>query len=279
MCGISVSIALNRHQTQTPPAPDPAARSTLETNLSASLDLIAHRGPDAKGIWTNADASVGLAHNRLAINDLSPLATQPHHSPSSKIHAVINGEIYDSPTNTLRTDLATNHGYVFTSHTDTELVVALYGVYGAPQFLDHLRGEFALVLYDEESGKVICARDRFGIKPLFWTVVGDRLLVASEAKAFLGMGWAPEWDVGAIVEGVWQAGTQTLFKGVRKVLPGCWMEVGVAGEVVERRYWELEYRDKVGGRFGCGRGEGCLLTWCNCSGKWRQGRLRRWCWG
>lgn len=70
-------------------------------------------------------------------------------------------------------------------------------------------------------------------------------MVAAEAKAFLAMGWRPEWDVGAIVEGVWQVGEQTLFKGVQKVLPGCWMKVTPDGGMVQRQYWDMEYRDKV----------------------------------
>ncbi|KAL2024234.1 hypothetical protein VTK56DRAFT_9390 [Thermocarpiscus australiensis] len=243
MCGISVSIALDRRQyNKTPPSSD-----DLTAKLGKSLDLIAHRGPDAKGIWINSDASVGLAHNRLSINDLTPQATQPHHSPDGAIHAVINGELYDDG-DALRTRLAAEHGYVFSSRADTELAVALYAAYGAPAFLDHLRGEFALVLYDERDGTVIAARDRFGIKPLFWTIVGRgadrRLLIAAEAKAFLALDWEPEWDVGAIVEGVWQSGERTLFKGVQKILPGCWMEVKANGEMAQRRYWDLEYRDK-----------------------------------
>ncbi|KAK4034557.1 hypothetical protein C8A01DRAFT_38988 [Parachaetomium inaequale] len=241
MCGISVSIALDRRQRQ-PCTPE--TRAELEAKLSKSLDLIAHRGPDAKGIWINDDASIGLAHNRLSINDLSPSGNQPHHSPSNKIHAVINGEIYD-PADALRTTLSSPpHNYTFHSQTDTELVLALYSAYGAPGFLSHLRGEFSLVLYDEDTGKVILARDRFGIKPLFWTVHEGRLLVAAEAKAFLAMGWVPEWDVGAVVEGVWQVGERTLFRGVNKVAPGGWVEVGVDGGMVGGKYWDLEYADK-----------------------------------
>ncbi|KAK3298785.1 uncharacterized protein B0H64DRAFT_415344 [Chaetomium fimeti] len=167
MCGITVSIALDRRQRQ-PCTPE--TRADLETKLSNSLDLIAHRGPDAKGIWINEDASIGLGHNRLSINDLSPSANQP----------------------------------------------PLYQVYGAPAFLNHLRGEFSLVLYDERGGganggKVVLARDRFGIKPLFWTV-----------------------------------GERTLFEGVRKVLPGGWVEVGADGEMVTGTYWDLGYPDKMG---------------------------------
>ncbi|KAK4243352.1 hypothetical protein C7999DRAFT_44828 [Corynascus novoguineensis] len=221
MCGISVSIALDRRQRQ-PRTPE--TRAELEEKLSKSLDLIAHRGPDAKGIWINDDASVD-------------------HSPCNKIHAVVNGEIYD-PGDALRGELEAKHGYLFSSRSDTELVVALYAAHGAPGFLSHLRGEFSLVLYDERDDKVILARDRFGIKPLFYTVVDDRLLIAAEAKAFLALGWAPEWDVGAIAEGVWQGGERTLFEGVNKVSPGGWVEVSAGGELTKGTYWDPEYNDK-----------------------------------
>lgn len=160
---------------------------------------------------------------------------------------MINGEIYD-PDDTLRTELATVHGYHFPSHADTELVIALYTVYGAPEFLSHLRGEFSLVLYDErEPGaeRIILARDRFGIKPLFYTVDKDRLFIAAEAKAWLGLGWEPEWDVGSVATGAWMLGERTLFRGVQKVSPAGWVEVGVDGSIKKGRYWDMDYKDKV----------------------------------
>ncbi|KAH6630760.1 nucleophile aminohydrolase [Chaetomium sp. MPI-SDFR-AT-0129] len=206
MCGICVSVRLDRRQRQT--ASD-EERANLEAGLSKGLDFIAHRGPDAKGIWVNEDGSVGLGHNRLSINDLSESGNQPHHSPDNKIHAVINGEIYD-PNDALRTELETVHGYHFPSHADTELVIALYTVYGAPDFLTHLRGEFSLVLYDERvpgAERIILARDRFGIKPLFYT---------------------------------------TLFHGVQKVSPAGWVEVGVDGSIKKGWYWDMDYKDKLG---------------------------------
>lgn len=170
------------------------------------------------------------------------------HSPNGRIHAVVNGELYD-PGDSLRTELTRDHGYSFSGHSDSELAVALYQVYGAPEFLSRLRGEFALVLYDEETGKVIAARDRFGIKPLFWMVGGgagdDRLLIGAEAKAFLAFGWEPEWDIGGIVEGGWTTDDRTMFEGVKKVLPGCWMEISPEGEISHHRYWDIEYKDKV----------------------------------
>lgn len=218
---------------------------TLTTQLQASIDTINHRGPDGSGIWISPDASIGLGHCRLSINDLSPSGTQPLTSDDGQIHAVVNGEIYDH--DRLRDVCTTEHGYKFNGESDSELVVALYKIHGPPVFFEHLRGEFAFVLYDnrEASKRVIAGRDRFGIKPLVWTVVGGRLLMAAEAKAFLPMGWEPEWDVGAIVDSGWMMDHRTLFKGVRKLLPGHWMEVSEERGIKTHKYWDAEYEDKV----------------------------------
>lgn len=207
------------------------------------MNHIQHRGPDSKGIWISNDGIVGLGHCRLAINDLRPSASQPLHSPGdSTIHAVVNGEIYDF--DRIRQELASQ--YEFHTGSDSEVVVALYQKYGTPAFLDHLRGEFALCIYDERTRQFIAARDRYGIKPLFWTRDGGRILVAAEAKAFLGMGWKAQWDVKSIVEGGWNFDDRTLFKGVRNVAPGHYLTCNVdSGEIETGSYWDMEYRNKV----------------------------------
>ncbi|KAK6207424.1 asparagine synthetase [Colletotrichum tabaci] len=199
-----------------------------------------------------------LGHARLSIIDLSPAGLQPLHSKDGQLHAAVNGEIYDH--DAIRARCAAEHGYDFSGRSDSEVVLALYRHHGAPGFLDHLRGEFAFVLHDERSGDVIAARDRFGIKPLFWTRVNNddndddddddddgalaRILVASEIKAFLPMGWRPEWDVAAIASGAAMQGEGTLFKGVKKVLPGHWMRFARDGSVKQHRYWDANYGDK-----------------------------------
>lgn len=153
-----------------------------------------------------------LGHARLAINDLSPGGQQPFHDPSNQIHAVVNGELYGDEA--IRAELSSE--YQFSGLSDCEIVIALYLKYGAT-FLTHLRGEFALCLYDERYQMFLVARDRYGIKPLFWTIVDGRLLVAAEIKAFLALGWKAEWDVRSIKDGEWNYGSRTLFKGVYKV--------------------------------------------------------------
>ncbi|KAI8948812.1 glutamine-hydrolyzing asparagine synthase [Xylaria longipes] len=216
----------------------------LAADLKASVDLINHRGPDDSGIWISEDGHVGLAHCRLSINDLSPAGRQPLHSDDNQIHAVVNGEIYDY--DRLRAECETVHNYVFQSDSDSELVLALYKIHGAPGFLTHLRGEFAFVIYDgrKEARRVIVARDRFGIKPLVYTRVGSKLLAASEAKAFIPLGWKPRWDVRAIADAGWMFDDRTLFRGVKKVLPGHYLDITEQDGVQQVKYWDAEYEDK-----------------------------------
>ncbi|KAF9873700.1 asparagine synthase [Colletotrichum karsti] len=218
----------------------------LYHQLEESLQKIAHRGPDASGIWVSEDGTIGLGHRRLAINDLSPDGVQPIHSDDGKIHAVVNGEIYDH--DALREHCIQKHGYKFRGHSDSEVLVALYKIYGAPGFFEHLRGEFSFVIYDERDGRIIAARDRFGIKPMFWTLQGEgddsRLLFTSEMKGFLALGWEPEWNVYGLISSSSLQADNTIFKNAWKMNPGAWMEVSRDGEIRHHQYWDPEYKDK-----------------------------------
>ena len=135
--------------------------------------------------------------------------------PNAHVHVIVNGELYDY--DRLRKQLeAEPSNYVFSSNSDSELVVALYLTYGLG-FTEYLRGEFACIVYDEKRKFFLAARDRYGIKPLFWTMQQGRLLVASEMKAFLPLGWQPEWDVGSLRGAGWNHDVRTVFRGVQKV--------------------------------------------------------------
>ncbi|KAK7717675.1 hypothetical protein SLS64_003170 [Diaporthe eres] len=112
-------------------------------------------------------------------------------------------------------------------------------------FLSKLRGEFALCLYDSSKQYFVAARDRYGIKPLFWTVIGSRLLISAEAKGFLSLGWKPEWDVKSIRESGWNHDQRSLFKNVNKVRPGNYLALHLpSGYPEPRQYWDISYRDK-----------------------------------
>lgn len=134
-------------------------------------------------------------------------------------------------------------GYIFRGMSDFEIVVALYEYYGVA-FVSPLRGEFALCLYDSKRQLFLAARDRSGVKPLFWTIVDNRLLVASEAKAFLPYGWQPEWDVRSIVTTAWLTEERTIFKGVQKIRPGYYMTCSGFDFMTQRQYWDHDYPDK-----------------------------------
>lgn len=189
-----------------------------------------------------------LGHVRLAINDLAPTGAQPFSSPDNNIHAVVNGELYDY--DALRASvLQHSPTYVFAGRSDCELVVALYLQHGL-SFLSRLRGEFSLCLFDARTQLFVAARDRYGIKPLFWRVVDEerrrkRIEIAAEAKAWLPFGWTPEWDVKSLLEAGWNHDQRTLFEGVRKVRPGHYLVCQGFGDVQERMYWDIEYPDKV----------------------------------
>lgn len=135
-------------------------------------------------------------------------------------------------------------GYTFQGRSDCEIVIALYEYYGV-SFISHLRGEFALCLYDSRKQLFFASRDRSGVKPLLWTIVENRLLVASEAKAFLAYGWQPEWDVRSISDYAWLTEERTLFKGVRKIRPGSYMSCINFDFITQRQYWDHNYPDKL----------------------------------
>lgn len=111
--------------------------------------------------------------------------------------------------------------------------------------MDYLRGEFAFCLYDSKTQYFVAARDRYGVKPLFYTVLEGRLLVASEIKAFLAYGWKPKWDVQSIMNIGYLSDKRTLFEGVTKIKPGHYLTVQSFGTLTEQQYWDIEYANKV----------------------------------
>jgi asparagine synthase (glutamine-hydrolysing) len=167
--------------------------------------LLAHRGPDGAGHWT--DERCELVHRRLALIDLSPAGAQPLANETGDVWVVFNGEIYNH--DVLRSLLAAR-GHTFRSRTDTEVLVHLYEERGE-RLVEHLRGIFAFAIYDSRRRRLLLARDCFGVKPLFFcTTPGDQMVFASEIKAitalpgfrptldrqacadFLGLGYVPE---------------------------------------------------------------------------------------
>ena len=160
-----------------------AHKKIHECDLDKGLEVMQHRGPDNKGMWLSPDASVGLGHMRLSIMD--PAAgDQPIANAAGTLHIAVNGEFYDFEN--LRADLK-RRGHVFKTASDSEIALHLYDEYGVAA-LDYLRGEFAFCLWDEANRTLFAARDRFGIKPLYYTVYRDTLFLGSEIKSLFAAG-------------------------------------------------------------------------------------------
>ncbi|MGE0258004.1 MAG: asparagine synthase (glutamine-hydrolyzing) [Alphaproteobacteria bacterium] len=227
MCGIAGIVSLDG-------APVPRLASGL-----AVLDrLIAHRGPDGRGQWSSPGENVGLVHRRLAIIDLSAAARQPMTAPSGTVISY-NGEIYNYLE--LRDSLTAQ--WSFRSASDTECILAAYDRSGT-DCLERLRGMFAFALWDDSRQLLFCARDRFGIKPFYYTVIDNLFVFASEAKALLP--FLPEiaTDPEALAEYLtfqYTIGGDTLFRGVSELPPGHALTVE-NGMISVRRYWDVRYR-------------------------------------
>jgi asparagine synthase (glutamine-hydrolysing) len=224
MCGICGAINLRGE-----PIPD------LEHRLAVMNDLIAHRGPDDDGFWAHERGHVGFGHRRLAIIDPSPAGHQPMRDAAGR-WITYNGEVYNYPE--LRLELGGN----FQTGCDTEVVLRAHDRWGADS-LDHLRGMFAYALWDEVEQELLCARDRFGIKPFYYAQVGDVLYFASEAKALLPFLPKIETDLDGLKDYLafqFCLAGKTLFAGVQELLPGHRLRVR-NGNAVAERYWEVYY--------------------------------------
>jgi asparagine synthase (glutamine-hydrolysing) len=206
--------------------------------IRRGTNALIHRGPDGEGIWISPRANMGLGHRRLSIVDLSTGA-QPIASENGKKHIIVNGEFYDHAR--IRADLE-KRGHIFRTRSDSEIVLHLYEEYGF-NCLEHLRGEFAFVLWDEDKQQMFAARDRFGIKPLVYAATGGTVLLASEAKALFAMGLPAAWDEEAFFHASAMQYTpqdRTLFKGVLPLKPGHAL-VARNGMVETFKYWDMDF--------------------------------------
>ncbi len=227
MCGIAGFVSLSGR------CPDNPTRE-----LTVLSGLIAHRGPDGDGQWLHESQVVGFVHRRLAIIDLRPEAAQPMQSPNGNV-ITYNGETYNYKE--LRED-AVRSGYVFTSKSDTETILATYAEFGvdAP---NHLRGMFAFAIWDEKRKRTLIVRDRFGIKPLYYCIVDGILYFASEAKSLLPFLPSIQTNSNALAEYLtfqYSLGSQTLFEGIEQLMPGHHMVIE-RGNISIERYWDIKY--------------------------------------
>ena len=214
-------------------------RTVPEPGLERVLRALRHRGPDGNGLYFDKSVSLTLAHTRLAIIDLQTGA-QPLYSEDGNIVLVCNGEIYDFER--IRTNLE-GKGYQFKTKSDSEVIIQLYQEYGL-DFLAHLRGEFAFLLYDKAKGRLIAARDRFGIKPLYFSRLNGGFVFASEMKAIFASGLvAPKLNVVALDPLIDQHpdSVRFPFEGIEHVPPACYASIDLnSSELDIVRYWSAE---------------------------------------
>ncbi|MCI5134673.1 MAG: asparagine synthase (glutamine-hydrolyzing) [Candidatus Electrothrix sp. AW2] len=211
-------------------------------------DSLIHRGPDDAGIKLfNAvdgrqNIAVGLAHRRLSIIDLTQAGQQPISNEDGTIWITYNGECYNYQQ--LLQEL-TKEGHIFSSATDTEVLVHGYEQWGMDGLLKRLNGMFAFALWDQQNKELLLARDRLGKKPLYYLQKGDLLVFASEIKAFEAGGFLDKQDIdpAALIQ-FWSygytTGTRTMYKGVRRVLPGHYL-IWKDGNISIKEYWDVKF--------------------------------------
>jgi len=231
MCGITGLIHLNN----SPVSPAVLQRMT---------DAIAHRGPDGEGHWI--EGNVGLGHRRLAIIDLSPAGHQPIASVSQRYVMAYNGEVYNF--RELRIELE-SQGYQFRSRTDTEVVLNALIAWGV-KALNRFNGMFGLALWDRQEQTLLLARDRYGIKPLYYSFQGETLAFGSEQKAILAM---PEFKRSLDKEALLEYFTfqniftdKTLLNDVKLMPAGHYAVLDLkrrSPNLQMTQYWDFEFRE------------------------------------
>ena len=209
-----------------------------EATLRAMADTIAHRGPDADGYYVSADREVGLGFRRLSIVDLTT-GDQPMSNEDDSVWLVFNGEIYNHTDHRPRLEA---RGHRFRSRCDAEVILHLYEEYG-PDCVDHLRGMFAFAIWDSRRRRLMLARDRIGVKPLYFAALPGTLLFGSEIKALFGHpAIAPQLNEQALSLYLTFAATPapgTLFEGIEKLPPGHRLIVDAgSGRRTLERYWQ-----------------------------------------
>ena len=224
MCGIVGIVKLNRRDT------------VEEARLKRMRDVLRHRGPDGEGLWI--EGPVGLGMRRLAIVDVLG-GRQPMANEDGTVWIVYNGEVYNHAG--LRPGLE-QRGHCYRTRSDTETILHLYEEEGE-HCVEQLQGMFAFALWDRKRGRLLLARDRLGIKPLYYAWTEHELVFASEIKAILAGGSVrPALNEAIVPEFLatgFVAGEETFFRGVRKLLPGRTLSWSCADGPRQRRYWRV----------------------------------------
>ena len=218
--------------------------------VRAMTSTLAHRGPDGEGLrsFRGDGAEASLGHRRLSIIDPTPRGAQPM-SYAGRYWITFNGEIYNY--RELREELAAE-GFGFESECDTEVLLAMYARHGA-EMLRRLNGIFAFAIWDAERKELFLARDRLGVKPLYYAAVGDVLYFASEVKAILAAGVVPRMRREAVADYLtflWVPDPDTMFEGVYKLPPGHAARFS-DGRLDVWEYWDLAFGPRIESRGAC----------------------------
>lgn len=216
-------------------------KTIQQSTIDGMVHAVAYRGPDGHGSWYQKESGIFLGHARLSIIDLSSAGEQPmsrnKKQTEKKIHITYNGELYNYKE--IQKELI-EKGYVFTSASDTEVLLHAYAEWGI-HCVKRCIGMFAFALYDEETDMLYLCRDRFGVKPLYYTQIGLDILFASDIRAFMSHeGYTKQISKEALAV-YFQFGyipsPQTIFEGTYKLEPGHVLIVDRNGHIEKKQYW------------------------------------------
>lgn len=215
---------------------------SLKPAIEKMRDVMAYRGPDGFGEVIFEQDGVALGHRRLSILDLSKLGAQPMTDQSGNLVIVHNGEVYNFIE--IRSELE-SYGYIFRGNTDTEVILAAYNKWGE-RCLERFNGMFAFAIWNKKRKELFIARDRLGIKPLYYYINDDIFLFASEIKAILTyINKRIETNLDAIDDYMsfgYVPGEKTMFKGIRRLLPGHYILRKSDGRSIRnRKYWDFKF--------------------------------------
>ncbi|WP_263260784.1 asparagine synthase (glutamine-hydrolyzing) [Pseudomonas sp. RIT-PI-S] len=225
--------------------------------LDAMRDTMLHRGPDGGQTWMSPSGQVGLAHRRLSIIDLATAATQPMANEDEQVWITFNGEIYNHTE--LRRQLITAGHEFKTDHSDTEVLIHGYEQWGLSGLLERISGDYAFAIWDNKANKLSLARDRVGVKPLYFYVDDDKFIFASEIKAILR-----HPDVHRDVEPIAMyhylsflttPAPLTMFKGIFKVPAGHSVVIDCNKKITASRYWDAVPGKGIDSKFIAGLSE------------------------
>ena len=224
MCGINGILHFNK-------------KLVDENQLIKMRDALEHRGSDDAGIFT--ENNIGLGHRRLSIIDTSSAGHQPYISENGRYVMVFNGGIYNYKS--FYSELKSK-GFTLKSGSDTEVLLKLYELYGE-SMLSKLNGMFAFAIWDNQEKKLVLARDRMGVKPLYYSFYQDSIYFASEQKALFSAGIPLQISENGLDEYFFNrfvAGENTLYQNIFKLLPGHFMEISEKGSAKTTKWWDLK---------------------------------------